>query len=154
MKDPTARGPRILLPLSAVLVCALAGSAIAGSIPAPLLMPPVGPAARSTMPDAPGTITTPRTPTVPPSPTPGKSTITIPGASRSGLPSTANPATVRPCGKGSSAAGAVGGNAGIFTSPGANNDATGVPNIPSGGSDAGAPTTTNPSVRPGVPSTC
>jgi hypothetical protein len=143
-----------LPPASAALVLALAGSAHAGSIPGPLVMPPVGPAARSTMPAAPGTITTPVTPTVPPAPTPGKSTITLPGASGSGAASTRNPGTVRPCGSGASAAGTIPGNAGIVTAPveNPNNVETGVPTIPSGG--AGPATTTNPSVRPGVPSTC
>jgi hypothetical protein len=129
----------------------------AGSVPGPLLMPPVGPAARSTMPAAPGTITTPVTPTVPRGRTPGQSTITIPGASGSGAASTANPGAVRPCGTGSNAAGAIPGNAGIATAPGENpnNVAIGIPNVPAGGTpDTGRDTTTNPSVRPGVPSSC
>jgi hypothetical protein len=156
MKGRCIRAPLIVLfVLTAAFVSTLAGGANAGSIPGPILMPPVG-AARPTMPDAPGTITTPVTPTVPPSPTPGKSTITIPGVSGSSAASTRNPGTVRPCGTGSGAAGAIPGNAGIATAPGANpnNTATGVPNIPSGGSDAASATTTNPSVRPGVPSSC
>ena len=153
MKERIARRPVIWRPLlSAVFVFALAASAGAGSIPGLMLAPPVG-AARPTMPEAPGTITTPVTPTVPPAPTPGKSTITIPGVSAPGTARSVNPGTVRPCG--SRAAGAILGNAGIATAPGENpnNVATGVPNIPSGGPpDAGA--TANPSVRPGVPSSC
>ena len=105
MKERILRGPPVLPALfGAVLVFALAGGADAGSIPGLMSAPPVG-AARPTMPEAPGTITTPVTPTVPPAPTPGKSTIIIiPGASTD---------TVRPCGAGA-----------------------------------------NPSVRPGVPSSC
>ncbi len=149
------RSLRTALIVLFVLTAALAGGASAGSIPGPILMPAVG-AARPTMPTAPGTITTPVTPTVPPVPTPGKSTITIPGVSGSGAASTRNPGTVRPCGTRAGAAGAIRGNAGIATAPGANpnNTATGVPNIPSGGPDAASATTTNPSVRPGVPSSC
>jgi hypothetical protein len=154
MKVRFLRSPLILLPL----LSALAGGASAGSIPALIAAPPVGPAARSPFPAAPGgTVTTPVTPTVPPSPTPGKSTITLPGASGPGAASTVNPGTVRPCGAGSSAAGTIPGNAGIATAPGENpnNVATGVPTIPSGGTpNAGGATTTNPSVRPGVPSSC
>jgi hypothetical protein len=156
MKGRSVRAPLIVLLVSTVtLVWALVGGARAGSIPAPMLMPPVG-LARPAMPAAPGTITTPVTPTVPPSPTPGKSTITIPGVSGSDAASTRNPGTVRPCGTGSGAAGAIPGNAGIATAPGANpnNTATGVPNIPAGGSGAASTATTNPSVRPGVPSSC
>jgi hypothetical protein len=154
MKGRAVRGLRSLL--IAALVSVLAGGADAGSIPGPIITPPVG-AARPTMPAAPGTITTPVTPTVPRGRTPGQSTITIPGVSGSGAASTMNPGTVRPCGTGSSAAGAIPGNAGIATAPveNPNNIAIGVPNIPTGGTpDAGAAATTNPSVRPGVPSSC
>jgi hypothetical protein len=156
-KGRAIRGLFTGLPLaSAALVLALADGAYAGSIPGPLVMPPVGPAARSTMPAAPGTITTPATPTVPPSPTPGKSTITLPGASGSGAASTRNPGTARPCGSGASAAGTIPGNAGIVTAPveNPNNVETGVPTLPSGGAGTAPATTTNPSVRPGVPSAC
>ena len=155
MNGRSLRAPLIVLFVLAAALVALAGGAHAGSIPGPIMMPPVG-AARPTMPDAPGTITTPVTPTVPPSPTPGKSTITIPDVSGSGAASTRNPRAVRPCGMESGAAGAIPGNAGIATAPGANpnNTATGIPNIPSGGSGAPSSTTTNPSVRPGVPSSC
>jgi hypothetical protein len=142
--------------LIAAAVSMFAGDVGAGSIPGPIVMPPVG-VARPTMPAAPGTITTPVTPSVPRGRTPGQSTITIPGVSGSGAASTLNPATVRPCGTGSNAAGAIPGNAGIATAPGENpnNVAIGVPNIPAGDPpDAGSGTTTNPSVRPGVPSSC
>lgn len=156
MKEQVVRGPLILLFASAMLVSAFASSAGAGSVPSLIWMPPVG-AARPTMPSAPGTITTPVTPTVPRGRTPGQSTITIPGVSGSGVPSTMNSGTVRPCGGGANAAGSVRGNAGIATAPGENpnNIATGVPNVPSvGAPDAGAGTTINPSVRAGVPSSC
>ncbi len=155
MKGRTFEALQFLLIAAAVSM--FAGSVDAGSVPGPLLMPPVGPAARSTMPAAPGTITTPVTPTVPRGRTPGQSTIAIPGASGSGAASTANPGTVRPCGTGSNAASAIPGNAGIATAPGENpnNVAIGVPNIPAGSTPAmGRDTTTNPSVRPGVPSSC
>jgi hypothetical protein len=154
MKGRAFQGLQSLLIVAAVAI--LAGSVDAGSIPGPIVMPPVG-AARPTMPAAPGTITTPVTPSVPRGRTPGQSTITIPGVSGSGAASTANPGTVRPCGTGSSAVGAIPGNAGIATAPGENpnNVAIGVPNIPAGGMpDAGAGATTNPSVRPGVSSSC
>jgi hypothetical protein len=154
MKGRAAQGLQSLLIAAAVSI--FAGSVDAGSIYGPIIMPPVG-AARPTMPAAPGTITTPVTPTVPRGRTPGQSTITMPGVSGSGAASTVNPGTVRPCGTGSSAAGAIPGNAGIAAAPGENpnNVAIGVPNIPSGGApDAGASATTNPSLRPGVPSSC
>ena len=138
----------------AALLCALVGGANAGSIPGLIDAPPVG-AARPVIPPATGTIVTPVTPTVPPAPVPGRSTITIPGASGSGAASTRNPGTVRPCGQEASAAGAAGGNAGIVTTPGANNEAAGFPNLPwDERADRRRTTTTNPSVRPGVPGSC
>lgn len=73
------------------------------------------------------------------------------------MPSTRNPATARPCGGGANAAGAVGGKAGIATTPGANRDnaGTGVPALPPiAPPDTGGGATLNPSVRAGVPGSC
>jgi hypothetical protein len=149
----------IVLPLSSALVVyALVGGIGAASSQGLIAMPPVGIAAHPPSLGAPGgTITTPVTPTVPRGRTPGQSTITVPGVSGSGSASSKNSGTVRPCGGGSNAAGAIPGNAGIATAPGSNpnNVATGVPSVSPGGTpDARSGTTINPSVRAGVPSSC
>jgi hypothetical protein len=136
--------------LSAALI-ACASARAASSAPL-LVMPPVGITAPPA-PPATGTITTPTTPTVPPVPTPGRSTITIPGSSRSAAPSTRNPGTVRPCGGGANAAGNVRGNAGIYTAPVANSDRDTI-GVPALGAPDAEGTTINPSVRPGVPGSC
>jgi len=152
------KGCRIGAVLSALAAFFVSAPGEAGTNPVPgiIYVPPVGPAARSTIPPATGTIVTPTTPTVPPVPTLGRSTITIPGASGPGLPSTLNPATARPCGRGAKAAGTIPGNAGIVTAPGSNpnNVGTGVPVLPPLRSPGGDDTTTNPSVRPGIPGSC
>ncbi|HLL28356.1 MAG TPA: hypothetical protein VKT73_12005 [Xanthobacteraceae bacterium] len=151
------RGRTIRSTLLAALVLAGAAYAGEGSAQGLLQMPPVGIGARPAMPHVNGTITTPTTPTVPRGRTPGKSTIIIPGVSASGTPGTINPGSLHPCGNGSGAIGSIGGNAGIATAPlsNPNNAALGVPNIGARNApDTGVAPTTNPSVRPGVPSSC
>jgi hypothetical protein len=146
------RAMRLAFPVLALN--ALAGEAVAGS-PVPLLIAPprVGVGAPIT-PPATGTIVTPTTPVIPPSPMPGRSTITLPGVSRSATPSAMNPGSRRPCGGGANAAGVVHGNAGVFTAPVSNSDPASIPNLPAGSPSPNEKTTVNPSVTPGVPGSC
>jgi len=147
---------RICRPLLAcvAILAAADGHALAGSSAPLLVAPPVGIGAHP-IPGGGGTTVTPVTPGVPPAPVPGRSTITIPGASQSSAASTRNAATRRPCGWGANAAGAIRGNAGVVTAPVSNsNDGGGGVPIISPPERSDARPTTNPSIRPGIPSSC
>jgi hypothetical protein len=137
-----------------VFALAFCNHALAASSGLLLVAPPAGIGAHS-IPGGGGTTVTPVTPTVPPGPVPGRSTIIIPGVSGSGAATTRNPAAARPCGWGSHAAGNIRGNAGVATAPASNpnNTRTGVPIIFAPDRWDTRPTT-NPSIRPGIPSSC
>lgn len=106
-----------------------------------------------------GTLTTPTTPAYPSGRPVGQSTIISPGMSAPLTNTTGVPGSGRPCG--SSTPGSVPGNAGLGTTPGGTSTQSGVPIIMSGPGtpapgtqSAGSISGINPSVTPGVGSSC